>query len=78
MNKTIRNLSVVGLALLLGACSTMQQPYQPLPPVKVITETVEVEIYQPPLPREIALSDVDWKVITNQGYPASSVGLCGI
>lgn len=65
MNKTIRNLSVVGLALLLGACSTMQQPYQPLPPVKVITETVEVEIYQPPLPREIALSDVDWKVITN-------------
>lgn len=65
MNKTIRNLSVVGLALALGACSTMQQPYQPLPPVKVITETVEVEIYQPPLPREIALSDVNWKVITN-------------
>ena len=49
----------------LSACSTMQQPYQPLPPVKVITETVEVEIYQPPLPREIALADVDWKVITN-------------
>lgn len=65
MNKTIKNLSVVGLALALGACSTMQQPYQPLPPVKVITETVEVEIYQPPLPREIALSDVEWKVITN-------------
>ncbi len=65
MNKTIKNLSIVGLALALGACSTMQQPYQPLPPVKVITETVEVEIYQPPLPREIALSDIEWKVITN-------------
>jgi len=64
-HKTIKNLALVGLALTLGACSTMQQPYQPLPPVKVITETVEVEIYQPPLPREIALSDVDWKVITN-------------
>jgi hypothetical protein len=43
----------------------MQQPYQPLPPVKVITETVEVEIYQPPLPPQITLSDIDWKVITN-------------
>ena len=64
-HKTIKNLTLVGVALMLGACSTMQQPYQPLPPVKVITETVEMEIYQPPLPKEIQLSDVDWKVITN-------------
>jgi len=64
-HKTIKSSALVGLALLLGACSTMQQPYQPLPPVKVITETVEMEIYQPPLPKEIKLSDVDWKVITN-------------
>ena len=67
--KTIRRFfDVVFLGAVivgLSACSTMQQPYQPLPPVKVITETVEVEIYQPPLPREIALSDVEWKVITN-------------
>jgi len=67
--KTIRRFfDVVFLgAVIIGlsACSTMQQPYQPLPPVKVITETVEVEIYQPPLPREIALADVEWKVITN-------------
>ena len=41
------------------------QQYQPLPPVKVITETVEVEIYAPPLPKEISLADVDWKVISN-------------
>jgi len=64
-HKTIKSSAIVGLALLLGACSTMQQPYQPLPPVKVITETVEMEIYQPPLQKDIKLSVVDWKVITN-------------
>lgn len=67
MNKTIRNLTVVGLALLLGACASTGTGYQPLPPVKVITETVEVEIYAPPLPPAIDLQDVDWKVISN--YP---------
>ena len=41
----VKNLAVVGLVFMLGACSTMT-PYQPLPPVKVITETVEVEIKQ--------------------------------
>ena len=59
----MKNLIVVGLALLLGACATTG--YQPLPPVKVITETVEVEIYAPPLPPEIQMADVEWKVITN-------------
>lgn len=52
----------IGLIILSG-CSTTGS-YQPIPPVKVITETVEVEIYQPPLPPEIQLSDVEWKVIT--------------
>jgi hypothetical protein len=47
----------------MTSCAT--RGYQPLPPVKVITETVEVEIYSPPLPPEIELNDVDWKVITN-------------
>ena len=60
----VRNIAIVGLVFMLGACSTMT-PYQPLPPVKVITETVEVEIYAPPLPKEISLADVDWKVISN-------------
>jgi|TARA_B110000908_G_scaffold65704_1_gene79591 hypothetical protein len=60
----VKNLAIVGLVFMLGACSTMS-PYQPLPPVKVITETVEVEIYAPPLPKEISLADVDWKVISN-------------
>ena len=59
----VKNLTIVGLALLLGACATTG--YQPIPPVKVITETVEVEIYAPPLPKEIQMADVEWKVITN-------------
>ena len=48
----------------MTACAS-RGGYQPLPPVKVITETVEVEIYSPPLPPEIQLNDVEWKVITN-------------
>jgi hypothetical protein len=36
----------------------------PLPPVKIITETVQLEIYQPPLPPEIQLDDVQWFVLT--------------
>ena len=48
----------------MTACAS-RGGYTPLPPVKVITETVEVEIYAPPLPPEIQLNDVEWKVITN-------------
>jgi len=62
--KTIKNLSIAGLAVLLASCASTSG-YQPLPPVKVITETVEVEIYAPPLPKEITMADVEWKVITN-------------
>lgn len=36
----------------------------PLPPVKIITETVQLEIYQPPLPPEIRLDEVQWFVLT--------------
>ena len=46
-----------------GLFSEPQKP-EPLPPVKVITETVKVEIYQPPLPQEISLTDVQFIVIT--------------
>lgn len=58
-------IAASSLVLLAGCASNNVQPYQPLPPVKVITETVEVEIYQPPLPPEIKLNDVQWKIITN-------------
>ena len=64
MNKTLQTLSIIALTLIMTACAS-RGGYQPLPPVKVITETVEVEIYAPPLPPEIQLNDVEWKVITN-------------
>lgn len=67
--RTTNTLLLLGFALTLSGCSIFggndAPQYQALPPVKVITETVEVEIYQPPLPREISLNDVEWKVITN-------------
>ena len=63
--KTNNTLTLLlGTTLLLGACAS-NPTYQPLPPVKVITETVEVEIYAPPLPPAIDLQDVEWKVISN-------------
>jgi hypothetical protein len=61
--KTLQTFSIIALAFIMTSCAT--RGYQPLPPVKVITETVEVEIYAPPLPKEIQLNDVEWKVITN-------------
>ena len=57
--------TVAGLLFLTG-CSSMGGGYQPLPPVKVITESVQLEIYQPPLPQEIAMQDVQWSVLTNK------------
>jgi hypothetical protein len=54
---------VLATALLTG-CATPQPVYQTLPPVKVITETVELQIYQPPLPPEIKLDEVKWFVVT--------------
>lgn len=70
MTNTHKILSIAFATVLLSGCSMFgnknsQPAYQPLPPVKVITETVEVEIYAPPLPPEIQLTDVEWKVITN-------------
>lgn len=65
MNKTI--LPILFLTLTTSGCSLLgpKAPvYQPLPPVKVITETVQLEIYQPPLPPEIQLDDVKFFVLT--------------
>ena len=58
---------LIALLFLLQGCSLLRpstpEPL-PLPPVKVITETVQLEIYQPPLPPEIQLDDVQWFVLT--------------
>jgi len=63
MNKII----IIAALLLLQSCSLLKPAVPeplPLPPVKVITETVQLEIYQPPLPPEIQLDDVQWFVLT--------------
>lgn len=63
----IKNLiAVLGLIAITG-CSTLQQtPYQAPPQVKVFTEEVQLEIYQPPLPQEISMRDIQWYVLTNK------------
>jgi len=65
MNKII----IIAALLLLQSCSLLKPAVPeplPLPPVKVITETVQLEIYQPPLPPEIQLDDVQWFVVTKE------------
>ena len=61
----IKNIFAVAGLIVLAGCSTLQQGPVPLPPVKVITETVQLEIYQPPLPQEIRMQDVQWHVLTD-------------
>jgi hypothetical protein len=60
-------IMLIALLFLLPGCGFLRpatpEPL-PLPPVKVITETVQLEIYQPPLPPEIQLDDVQWFVLT--------------
>jgi hypothetical protein len=67
--KAFRSIADFGIIALLfvglSACSSMGGGYQPLPPVKVISESVQLEIYQPPLPQEIQMQDVQWSVLTN-------------
>lgn len=64
----IKHTLLFAAAIALSGCSIFgsKTPLpQPLPPVKVITETVQLEIYQPPLPQEINMRDVTWHVLTN-------------
>jgi hypothetical protein len=64
--RSIADAGIIAILFLgLSACSSMGGGYQPLPPVKVISETVKYEIYQPPLPQEIQMQDVQWSVLTN-------------
>jgi len=66
MIRKILDIGLIGVIILgLSACGSMQQMPQPLPPVKVITEEVNLEIYQPPLPQEISMRDIQWYVLTN-------------
>jgi len=66
--KSLIDISVIGVlfTVLLTGCSSMQSvPYQQPSTVKVFTEEVKLEIYQPPLPQEISMRDIQWYVMTN-------------
>jgi hypothetical protein len=60
-------IMLIALLFLLPGCGFLRPATtDSLPPVKVITETVQLEIYQPPLPPEIQLDDVQWFVVTKE------------
>jgi len=60
--------SVLGIMLLSG-CSTFQKPLPaPEPLIKTVTEFKSLEIYQPPLPKQIALQDVEFFVVTESNF----------
>ena len=65
--KSAIDIGFIGiLVLALASCSSMQSvPYQAPSQVKVFTEEVKLEIYQPPLPQEISMRDIQWYVMTN-------------
>lgn len=54
------------LILILSGCSIFPKAERVAPEVKIVTEQVAVEIYQPPLPQEIRLEDVRWFILTEE------------
>ena len=70
----MKALTSILLIALLSGCSTLSnfgwgkkaEP-EPLPPkIVTVTETVPLEIYQPPMPQEISLENVKFFVITKK------------
>tara|TARA_S200002703_G_scaffold46390_2_gene40249 strand:- start:4909 stop:5361 length:453 start_codon:yes stop_codon:yes gene_type:complete len=69
----IKTLSVVFLLLFVTGCSSIpgfkpQPMIAPEPIIKTVTEYKTLEIYQPPLPEEIRLEDVEFFVITEKNF----------
>lgn len=60
--KKLKIASIILLTTLISACGTFGK--QPEPEVKVVTVTVPVEIYQPPMPSSVQLENIKWHVIT--------------
>jgi hypothetical protein len=71
MKQTILATSCLTILLSSGCSVLPTVDFTPPPPVKVITEAVKVDIYQPPLPQEITMQDVTWFVITKENYKES-------
>lgn len=69
----LAKISLVFSVVLLSGCATLgfgskPIPYVPPQEVKVITETVTLDIYQPPLPQEIRMEDVEFFVLTDRNF----------
>jgi hypothetical protein len=56
----------------LGGCSFFGKGIPPEPVVVTKIETVPLRIYQPPLPAQINMIDVNWFVITEDNYEEKS------
>ena len=78
MKPTIVLVSAFTIALSSGCSVLPKVDFTPPPPVKVITEEVKVDIYQPPLPNEIGLEDVAWIVITKDNWEESVAKVEGL
>ena len=71
-----KNLLILIAPLLLTGCNLMPRlewgpepiVVQPEPQIVTVTEKVPLRIYQPPLPGEIDLLDVNFFVITEENY----------
>lgn len=59
----MRILALLLSLTLLNGCTLLKRDPTP-PEIKIITEQVPVEIYQPPMPNPALLRDVYWFVIT--------------
>ena len=73
MKQTIALASVLTIIVSSGCSVLPKVDFTPPPPVKVITEEVKMEIYQPPLPQEIKMEDVNWFVITKNNFEELSL-----
>ena len=78
MKPTIVLVRAFTIALSSGCSVLPKVDFTPPPPVKVITEEVKVDIYQPPLPNEIGLEDVAWFVITKDNWEESVAKVEGL
>lgn len=68
MKRTALAASVLTIALSSGCSVLPKVDFTPPEPVKVITEEVKIDIYQPPLPQEIELEDVKFFIINKNNY----------
>ena len=73
MKRMTLKASALSIILSSGCSILPTVDFTPPPPVKVITEEIPIEIYQPPLPQQITLQDVTWFIITKNNWEEAIV-----